>query len=109
MAELKRRYEVEKLEGTRQREIIEISKKDGSFVKKMVQEPAGYMVYFPNGSSVRIRTEEELEKQGFDKPASLVDMDSGETSRTPEGSLKAHSEQKQNKPRRGFTPPVPTT
>ena len=109
MAELKRRYEVERLKGTVQREVLTISEKDGSFIPKMVEEPAGFMVYFPNGSSVRIRTEEELGKQGFDVPAPLVDMDSGEIIDTSEGSLKAHSEQKQVKPRRGFTPPVPTT
>lgn len=109
MAELKRRYEVEKLEGTVQREIIEISKKDGSFVKKMITEPAGFMVYFPSGASVRIRTEEELTRQGYDKPSPIVDMGTGEVMGMEPGSLKAHSEQKQVKPRRGFTPPASTT
>ena len=108
MAELKRRYEVEKLEGTVMREVIEISKKDGSFVKSMVEEPAGFMVYFPSGASVRVRTEEELKKQGFDVPAPVVDMETGEVVGLEPGSLKAHSEQKQVKPRRGFTPPTST-
>lgn len=107
MAELKRRYEVEKLEGTVEREVIKIGK-GGAFVKSMVKEPAGFMVYFPSGASIRVKDEEELARQGFDKPATVVDMDSGENMGTAPGSLKAHSEQKQVKPRRGFTPPVPT-
>ena len=106
MAELKRRYEVERLKGTVQREVLTISKKDGSFIPKMVEEPAGFMVYFPSGSSIRVRNEEELARKGFDTPAPLVDMDSGETVPTSEGSLTAHSEHEQVKPRRGTTPPT---
>ena len=105
---LKPRYEVERLEGTRQREIIKVGK-NGEFVKSMVEEPAGFMVYFPSGSSIRVRTEEELRRRGFDVPAPIVDMDTGEVLGVPAGSLKAHSEQKQVKKRRGFDVPAVAT
>ena len=45
---------------------------------KEIEEPAGYMVFFPSGSSIRFRTDDELKRLGFDSPANLVDMESGE-------------------------------
>ena len=52
------------------------------------------MVYFPNGASIRVRTEAELKRLGFDKGADLVDMDSGDiVGNAGQTSLKARSEQ----------------
>jgi len=77
----KPQYVVQKLEGTRKHIVskIDTKNKDGGFIQKEVNEPAGYMVFFPNGSSIRVRTDEELRRLGFDSPALLIDMDSGDT------------------------------
>ena len=66
-----------------------------SLVKYTEDEPAGWMVYFPNGSSVRIRTEAEMVRCGFFEDPELVDMETGDVvGRKSNGSLKTRSEQK---------------
>ena len=110
---IKPRYEVHKLEGTATRRIATpkvqlddkgkvVLDKDGNskllggFTYEDTEVDAGYMVYFPNGSSIRIWDEEELKRNGFDTPASLIDMETGEGVPTPEHtSLKSRSEQKE--------------
>jgi len=78
MTDLKPRYEVHKLKGTAKRTL-----------------DAGWMVYFPSGASIRVWTKEEMERQGFDLPANLIDMETGdETAPMSNVSLKAKSEQK---------------
>ncbi len=104
---IKPRFEVHKLEGTRMRVIakpkVDPERKDkngyplllGGFDYSEVEEDAGYMVYFPNGSSIRVRTNDELVAMGFANSAELVDMNSGEiVGQVQSGSLKAVSEQK---------------
>lgn len=82
MPDSKPRFEVEELEGTRKRTIYKSEKDDKGkhmqFVAEEIDEPAGFMVYFPSGSSIRIATREELERLEFADPAGYVDMDSGE-------------------------------
>jgi hypothetical protein len=77
MPQIKPQYIVQKLDGKRKRTVASPAKK-GGFDYKEVEEPAGYMVFFPSGSSIRIRTDDELKRLGFDSPANLVDMESGE-------------------------------
>jgi|TARA_Y100001951_G_scaffold78352_1_gene65875 hypothetical protein len=77
MPQIKPQYIVQKLDGKRKRTVASPAKK-GGFDYKDVEEPAGYMVFFPSGSSIRIRTDDELKRLGFDSPANLVDMESGE-------------------------------
>ena len=43
-----------------------------------VKEPFGWMAYFPQGHSIRIRNADELKRLQLDHPASLIDMDTGE-------------------------------
>ena len=74
---IKPQYIVQKLEGKRKHTIASPSDK-GGFDYKEIEEPAGYMVFFPSGSSIRVRTDDELKRLGFDSPANLVDMESGE-------------------------------
>lgn len=75
--EIRPRFEVHPLEGEVERE--KFSKdKEGKLIKKTFKEPGGFMVYFPNGASMRVRTKEELERLGFAEPAPLVDMQTGE-------------------------------
>lgn len=89
--EIKPRFEVEELEGTvtvtRWRRCLERNMN----VCEDVEEPAGYMVYFPSGHSIRIATHEELMRQGFARSPDLVDMESGESAGvTQHLSLKEH-------------------
>lgn len=50
----------------------------GINVPEQVEVPYGYDVFFPNGNSMRVRTDEELKRLGFDNPAAFIDMESGE-------------------------------
>ena len=99
MSTIRPRYEVHKLDGEVDHEIFKMRVDDegkpaGGFESKMVKEDAGWMVYFPNGASIRVRTDEELKRLGFDKGADLVDMDSGDiVGSAGQTSLKARSEQ----------------
>tara|TARA_Y100000310_G_C20647798_1_gene797624 strand:- start:352 stop:681 length:330 start_codon:yes stop_codon:yes gene_type:complete len=77
MAQIKPQYIVQKLDGKRKRTIASPTEK-GGFDYNEIEEPAGYMVFFPSGSSIRVRTDDELKRLGFDSPANLVDMESGE-------------------------------
>lgn len=110
---VKPRYEVHKLEGTSIRRIAKplvkvddkgkpVLDKDGNskllggFEYRNEKVDAGWMVYFPSGSSSQIWTKEEMERQGFDIPATLVNMETGDDMGAQNAeSLKAHSEQKE--------------
>lgn len=77
MTDIRPRFEVHKLEGDVDRAKYN-KDKDGKLVLETVKEPAGWMVYFPNGSSIRVRTEQEMMRCGFMEPSPLVDMESGD-------------------------------
>ena len=75
LAQQRPRFEVEELSGTRKHTIREMVIKEAaipgrapkiSWEAKEVEEPAGFMVYFPNGHSFRVRTKEELERLKLD-------------------------------------------
>jgi|APSaa5957512535_1039671.scaffolds.fasta_scaffold258958_1 hypothetical protein len=107
------RFEAHKLEGTAIRRIAKPtvqlddkgnpvldaqgqSKLLGGFTYENVEHDAGWMVYLPNGSSIRIWTEEEMIERGFLNKPDLIDMESGEIVPSPDPtSLKARSEQKE--------------
>jgi len=97
---LKPRFEVHKLEGKAIRPIAspkadKEGKLLGGFDYEDREVDAGWMVYFPSGSSIRIWTEEELERQGFNENPTLVNMETGdETAPMGGSSLKSRSEQK---------------
>lgn len=52
--------------------------KAGHFETEEVEAPFGYMVYFPQGHSLRVKSLEELRRLGFHRQPGLVDMESGE-------------------------------
>lgn len=104
---VKPKFEVHKLEGKAVRRIAkpkaDPKRKDkegnpvllGGFDYVNEEVDAGWMVYFPSGSSIRIWTKEEMERQGFLRSAPLVDMDTGDAvAPQDEVSLKEHSERK---------------
>lgn len=67
------------------------AREDGRNVERKVEVPYGYNVYFPAGHSIRVRTDADLARLGFNKPAELVDMDSGdEVGTTAQSTLKQH-------------------
>ena len=101
--DIKPRFEVHQLDGeTCQREVRKyvteenaLGKKRNTMVTETVEEPAGYMAYFPNGNSIRVRTQEELRKLSLAGDATLVDMETGqEVEIPPVASLKTLSERK---------------
>lgn len=64
-----------------------IKRVDGRNVEHEVDVPYGYNVYLRGGHSIRVRTDAELTRLGFDKPAELVD-DDGEVVGSVQTSLK---------------------
>lgn len=52
---------------------------DGINEAYTVEVPYGYDVYFPAGHSIRVATDKELQRLGFEQPPDLIDMDSGES------------------------------
>lgn len=109
---VKPKFEIDKLPGTKSRRIatpkMDPEKKDkhgnpkllGGFDYVEKEVDAGWMVYFPSGSSIHVWTREEMERQGFLAPPELVDMDTGDSvAPTPEVSLKKHSERKTHRTR----------
>jgi len=98
---VKPRFETHKLEGKRIRRVA-TCKKDkagkllGGFTFEEQEVDAGWMVYFPNGSSIHVWTKEEMERQGFLSDPTLVDMETGDNmGKVHTNSLKARSEQKE--------------
>ena len=98
MAQIKPRFEVHPLEGNVTRTVYEKTLKGeegkfGGFKEKEITEPAGFMVYFPTGASIRVRNDEELERLGFTRTPELVDMESGDVVGVANLSLKARADQ----------------
>jgi hypothetical protein len=98
--QIKPRFEVHKIEGQAKRRIAS-PKKDkegtllGGFDYTDKEVDAGWMVYFPNGASIHVWTEEERERQGFLGKVHLVNMETGDDMGTAsDTSLRAKSEQK---------------
>ena len=114
---LKPKFEVHKLDGTAKKRVAksryrmdedgnkELDDKNrpillGGFDYEEVDVPAGWMVYFPSGSSIRVWTKEEMERQGFLRAPAMVDMETGDESAPMDtASLKDRSEQKSSRSR----------
>ena len=82
---VKKAFEAHKLEGDFTRTVYdyeEVKNAKGKLVRQRTEtkmtEKAGYMVYFPNGSSIHVRSDEEMERLGFDHEPDLIDLDTGE-------------------------------
>jgi len=109
---IKPKFEVHKLEGKDIRRIarskVQLDEKGkvvlkdnhpillGGFEYEDREVDAGWMVYFPSGSSIRVWTEEEMVRQGFLLPPHLVNMENGDDMGVVQNtSLKSRSEQKE--------------
>ena len=71
------RFEVEKLVGDVEH-VVYSRNDDNKLEKTLVKVPAGYMVYLPNGTSIRVRNDTDLKALGFMEEAPLVDMVTGD-------------------------------
>lgn len=69
-------YEVEKFPGKVKRTHYE--HKDGKLSTKVVDEDAGYMVYFHKGHSIRVATKERLATLNLEEVAKIIDEETGE-------------------------------
>jgi hypothetical protein len=72
--------------GTVKREITTWTK-SGGLKRKMVEEPAGYMVYFPRGHVVRLRNKEELRHYRVDGPAPIINLQGLNDPNSPIGRM----------------------
>jgi hypothetical protein len=90
--DVKPAFEVEHLEG--QETVTRNFYKDGVFTQEDEEIDKGYMVYFPNGHSIRVRTDKEMRRLGFLENPELLDMESGETVQQGNMTLKENSRRK---------------
>lgn len=56
-------------------------------VDKTVEEPGGFMVYFPKGHALRFKDRKELAQYGLDRKPNLVNMTGLENPNSPVGRL----------------------
>lgn len=72
--------------GTVKREVVTWTKRDG-LKKKMVEQPAGYLVYFPRGHVVRIPDKETLRHYGLDGRPPIVNLQGLNDPNSPIGRM----------------------
>ena len=90
--DIKPAFEVEKLEG---KEIVTRNfYADGVFRQEDEKVDRGFMVYFPNGHSIRVRSEKEMQRLGFMASPELLDMETGDTVQQSNLSLKENTRRK---------------
>ena len=79
-------YVVQEIEGFVRRPVTTWSKKEGMRTK-MVEQPAGYLVYFPRGHFIRIKDLKTLRHYGLDKEPALMQLEGLHDPRSPLGKL----------------------
>jgi hypothetical protein len=72
--------------GTVKRPVTTWTKKDG-LKTKMVEEPAGYLVYFPRGHVIRLKDKEQLRLYGLDGQPPIVNLQGLNDPNSPIGRL----------------------
>jgi hypothetical protein len=72
--------------GTVEREVVTWTK-NGGLKRKMVTEPAGYMVYFPRGHVIRLKSKEELRHYKVDGPAPIINLQGLNDPNSPIGRM----------------------
>lgn len=72
--------------GTVEREVVTWTK-NGGLKRKMMREPAGYMVYFPRGHVVRLKTKEDLRHYKVDGPAPIINLQGLNDPNSPIGRM----------------------
>lgn len=72
--------------GTVKREVTKWTKAKGLH-KEMVEEPAGFLVYFPRGHVIRFRTKEELRHYGLDGKPPIINLEGLSDPRSAIGAM----------------------
>jgi len=86
-------FVVRQLKGNRKRAFHSFNDKTRRIEETAKTEPAGYMVYFPNGTSYRL-SPAELVQRGFDREPSIINFELVNDTKSPAGKFKfAMSEQ----------------
>jgi hypothetical protein len=86
MAGTRLAYVVAPIDGTVEREVCSFEKGKG-IVRSMKKQQGGFMVYFPRGHAVRIRSEKELEQFNLKKKARIVNMQGLTDPNSPIGQM----------------------
>lgn len=79
-------YVVVPQEGEVVREVYGWNKKAG-LTKKPVDQPAGFLVYFPRGHVIRLKNKSELRRYKLDQPASIINLEGLANPNSPLGKL----------------------
>jgi len=95
-AQYRKRFEVEKLEGSVKKTIYRYQPRKNELTGKVTQQrveeitevPAGFMVYTAKGGSIHFYTRKALVAAGFGNESETVDMNSGDVIQIREHSLK---------------------
>lgn len=75
------------LEGTVKRYIQQFKKGGVGIVQKLVEQPAGWLVYFPRGHVIRVRNKEELRRYRLHKEPRIVNLEGLQDRNSPIGKL----------------------
>lgn len=67
------------------REVHTMTKK--GLQKKAVEQPGGYLVYFPRGHVIRLRNKSELRRYKLDQQPSIINLDGLANPNSPLGKL----------------------
>lgn len=74
------------MEGTVKRKINTWNKKAG-LTEKYVDQPAGYLVYFPRGHVLRIKDQKELRQYKLDRGANIINLEGLSDPNSPLGRM----------------------
>jgi hypothetical protein len=64
-----------------------------TLTRKQQKEPAGFMVYFPRGHAIRVRTKADLERYGLDKKPHIINIEGLQDPNSPLGRLIVEQDQ----------------
>ena len=99
--EIKPAYEVHPFSGKTEHNARRFDEEKRIIVTEIVTKEGGYMIYFPKGHSIRAFDDAHLAALGFDKPAKLIDMETGDETGEAHGSLRQNSERKTRRTKSG--------
>lgn len=86
-------FVVRELKGTVKREVVRMKRqKSGEkthheMKKEFVEQPAGYMVYFPRGHAIRVPTKELLAFYGLDRKPRIINLEGLSDPNSPLGRM----------------------
>ena len=89
-------YVVVPLDGVVRRELTRYTR-EGGLRKQTTEQPAGYMVYFPQGHALRFKTKADLEQYGLHVEPHIINMSGMHTRNSPMGKLMAAQDEESRK------------